>query len=239
LISGTAPPPTFVEAGDSSAQGYGVYAELQEFGVSNTWTTVDQTLVQFGVWPNLGGVPGPGGGVIRLDPGYVGLSAFNPLTGVAVLGPTNVVEGNQAFYFGRASYASGAQVNFTNTTWLASRFTVTNGLFTSGIVTSNSPVLLTAKFSSSGFAYDATTNVTVFNLPSPVLKLPKLIGTNFTVRLEGVSNRVHVIEATTNLSPPTAWQSLGTNNLGATGVWNFTNVANLFPRRFFRAREVN
>jgi len=239
LVSGTVPAPEFVNPGDSSAEGYGVYAELQEAGVTNSWITVDQTLVLFGVWPELNGIPGPGGGVIRLDPGYVGLSAFNPLVGVSVNGPTNVVEGNQAFYFGRANYASGAQVNFTNTIWLASRFTVTNGLFTSGIVTSNSPVTLTAKFSSGGFAYDAVTNTTVLNLPSPLLKLPKVAGTNFTLRLEGVSNRVHVIEATTNLVPPTFWQSLATNNLGATGIWNFTNAVNPQPRRFFRAREVN
>jgi hypothetical protein len=237
LIAGTVPAPSFVENGDSSGEGYGVYAELQEFGVSNNWTTVDQTLVLFGVWPELDGLPGPGGGVIRLDPGYVGLSGFDPLTGVAVFGPTNVVEGNQAFYFGRATYATGFQLNFTNTTWIASLFTATNGLFKSGIVTSNTSVSLLAKYSSSGFNFDATTNVTVLNLPAPVLRSPKLAGTNFTVRVEGVSNRVHVIEATTNLTAPVVWQSVGTNNLGATGFWNFTNAINSNPRRFFRARE--
>jgi len=239
LIAGTAPAPDFVEAGESSAQGYGVYAELQEAGVSNSWITVDQTLVLYGVWPELNGIPGPGGGVVRLDPGYVGLSVFNPLASVVVLGPNSVIEGSQTFYSGRATYALGEQVNFTNTTWLASRFTITNGLFTSGIVTSNTPVALTAKYSTSGFTYDATTNLTVLNLPSPLLTLPKIAGTNFTLRITGVSNRVHVIEATTNLTPPAVWQPLATNSLGTTGLWNFTNAANPHPRRFFRAREVD
>jgi hypothetical protein len=228
-----------VEAGESSAQGYGVYAELQEAGVSNSWITVDQTLVLYGVWPELNGIPGPGGGVVRLDPGYVGLSVFNPLASVVVIGPNNVVEGNQTFFHGRASYALGEQVNFTNTTWSASRFAITNGLFTAGIVTSNSPVTLTAKYSSSGFTYDAVTNLTVLNLPAPVLALPKLAGTNFTMRVTGVSNRLHVIEATTDLTPPTVWQPLGTNNLSASGLWSFTNAVNPHPRRFFRAREVD
>ena len=112
-------------------------------------------------------------------------------------------------------------------------------LFTAGIVTSNSPVTLTAKYSSSGFTYDAVTNLTVLNLPAPVLALPKLAGTNFTMRVTGVSNRLHVIEATTDLTPPTVWQPLGTNNLSASGLWSFTNAVNPHPRRFFRAREVD
>lgn len=237
-IAGIAPAPTEVQAGTSSAEGYGVYAELQEQTGTN-WATLDQALVLYGNWPVLNGLPGPGGGVIRLDPGYIGTSAFDPLASVTVVGSPSVIEGNSASYYGQARYSSGLLFNFTNTTWLATRFNMTtNGVFRPGIINSNTPVTLTAKFSSSGFIYDAPTNVTVINLPSPTLKQPKRAGSNFTFQIEGVSNRVHVVEATTNLSPPQVWLPLATNTLGATGLLNFTNAPGTVPQRFYRAREV-
>jgi len=238
LISGFAPGSTNNLAGFPSAEGYGVYAELQELVGTTNWTTVDQALVLYGIWPNLEGVSGPGGGVIRLDPGYVGLSAFNPLAAVTTIGPSTVFEGNQTAYYGQARYANNALVNFTNTTWLATRFTITNGLFRPGIVDSNTPVTLTAKYSANGFVYDTLTNVTVINLPSPSLSQAKVLGGNFTLRVDGVSNRIHAIEATTNLSAPQVWQPLSTNTLSAGGVWNFTNATGSLPQRFYRAREV-
>lgn len=234
--SGTVPAPGSVSGGASSALGYGIYVNLEEQSGTN-WVTIDQALVTFGNWPDFTGQPGPGGGVIRLDPGYVGLSTFDPLLAVSVLGPNNVVEGNQASFFGRASYASGSQLNFTNTVWLSSLFSITNGLFSSGIVTSNTSVSVTARYSSSGFAYDALTNVTVINLPPPQLSRAVANGGNFTMQITGVSNRLHVIEATIGLTPPAIWQPVATNNLGPSGIWNFTNSMSGFPQRFFRARE--
>jgi hypothetical protein len=211
---------------------------LQEQAAPNQWFSVDETLITFDKWPAIGEVIGPGGGVIRLDPGYVGTSAFNPLAAVTVIGAPTVIEGNPANYFGQARYANGFLFNFTNTTWLATRFNITtNGVYSAGIVTSNSPVTLTAKFSSGAFLYDAVSNVTVINLPAPSLAQPRLVSNNFSLRLTGVSNRVHVIEATTNLSPPQVWQAVGTNTLNASGIWNFTNATST-PQRFYRAREV-
>jgi hypothetical protein len=77
------------------------------------------------------------------------------------------------------------------------------------------------------------------NLPPPLLSRVAASAGNFTMQITGVSNRVHVVEATTNLSPPAAWQPIATNNLGPVGVWNFTNSTVGNPMRFFRARESN
>jgi hypothetical protein len=236
-INGVVPGPNIDDP--STPIAYGAYAALQEQPAPNQWFTMDETLITFDKWPAIGEVIGPGGGVIRLDPGYVGTSAFNPLAAVTVVGSPTVVEGNPASYYGQARYANGFLFAFTNTTWLATRFNITtNGLFSPGIVTSNTPVVLTAQFSSGGFTYDAVSNVTIVNLPSPSLLQPRLAGGNFTLWVEGVSNRLHVVEATTNLSPPQVWQPLGTNTLGAAGVWNFTNATGTLPQRFYRAREV-
>lgn len=237
-ITGLVPAPPILEFTPAAAEGYGIYAELQEqTGITN-WATSDESLVLYGIWHNLGTNSGPGGGVIRLDPGFIGLSAFNPLLSVRVIGPTNTIEGQATVYYGRASYADSTQLNFTNTTWLATQPTITNGLFKSGVIGSNTVVTLTAQFANSGFLYSATTNVTVFNLPSATLKDPKKVGGNFTIRIEGVSNRVHVIEATTNLAPPQVWLPMATNTMGSSGLWNFTNATGVIPQRFFRAREV-
>ncbi len=238
-ISGSAPAPNDPQPGDQSAQGFGVYAELSEQITSNNWAAVDQTLVLYGNWPNLDGLPGPGGGVIRLDPAFIGASAFNPLAAVSVVGPTAVVEGNLAAFSGQGRYYNGFLYNFTNTTWLATLFNITtNGIYTSGGVTSNTVVTVTARYSDSGFVYDSPTNITILNLPPPLLKSPALSGANFILQVSGVSNRVHVVEATTNLSPPGVWLPVRTNTIGPTGLWNFTNGTGSDPQRFYRVREV-
>lgn len=236
-ISGTAPGPDPSDA--STPIAYGVYAELQEQQISNRWFTVDETLVTFDQWPGIGQIFGPGGGVIRLDPSYVGLSAFDPLLSVNVLGPSTVTEGNSAAYMGKATYADSTSYNFTNTSWSASLFTVTtNGLFTTGGVTSNTVVLLTAPYSCSGLIYNATTNVTVLNLPPPIITGLKLTNGNLTFSLNGVPGRSNVIEATTNLSAPAAWLPLITNAADGSGILKVTNLSTAgFPRRFYRARE--
>ena len=223
---------------EESAIGYGVHAELQEQNSSGQWITVDQELLVYGDWPNFTGVPGPGGGVIRLDPGFIGLSAFNPLLSVRIVGPTNVIEGQLTSYYGRAGYADGSQVNFTNTTWLASVPAITNGLLVPKSVTANTAATLTAQFYNSGFLYNAMTNILVLNLPPPVLNNYVASGGNFVLQIQGVSNRVHVVEAATNLAPPVVWVAVKTNAVGATGVLSVTNAIGIFPQRFFRAREL-
>lgn len=236
-IAGTAPPPSEFPPGTRDAEGFGVHAELQELTGTN-WITVDDALVLYGNWPELAGLPGPGGGVIRLDPAFIGGSAFNPLQSVTVIGPPTAIEGTPVAYLGRAVYFNGVQLDFTNTVWLATLPFITNGWFKPGIISSNTTTTLTAQFSNSGFLYSASTNVLVTNLPSPLLSQPALVGGNFVAQIQGVSNRIHVVEAATNLSPPQVWLPVGTNTLGAAGLWSFTNNVSSQPHRFYRAREV-
>jgi hypothetical protein len=239
-IIGTIPAPSYNPgAVQTNAVGYGAYGQFQE-QVDTNWFTADQTLMAFGVWPNLNGFDGPGGGVIRLDPGVTG-AGFNPLAAVAVLGPNTVLEGNTNAYVGRATYANNYQYPFSNTVWTATLFGITtNGLFSSGIVTSNTPVTLSAQYSSAGFLYTATTNITVLNLPSPILAQVQLfLKTNITFQIQGVSNRKHVIEFAAALTNPVVWTPLSTNTLPANGLLNFTNAIGTNQQRFFRARESN
>ncbi len=238
-ISGTVPGPETSDDGFSPI-GFGVYAQLQEEQVTNLWFSVDETLVSFDNWPGIGQIFGPGGGVIRLDPSYVGLSAFNPLQTVNVLGPSTVTEGLSAAYTGKATYTDSSTQNFTNTSWSATRFTIaTNGIFTTGSVTNNTTVSLTAAYSCGGFVYSASSNVTVLNLPPPAITgLQMQANGSLTLSLNGVPGRSHVIEAATNLSAPIGWLPLITNATDGSGILNVTNLpTGGFPQRFYRARE--
>lgn len=236
-IAGLAPA---VDANDLTKQtAYGVYAELQEQPVTNIWFTVDQTLVTYDDWPGAGEVFGPGGGVIRLDPAYGGVTSFSSITNVAIAGATNVLEGHTTNYYGRVNFANGTTQNFTNTIWLTSSFTIaTNGIFTAGSMTSNTPVTLGVIYSFAGITSYAFTNVTVLNLPPPTITNLSLFGNAGVVfTLVGVPGRSNVIEAATNLSAPVLWISL-TTNAPANGSFTYTNFSRTnFPIRFFRARE--
>jgi len=234
-ISGVVPPPS-VNGSVTLGVGYGAYGELQE-SIGTNWFTLDQALLLFGVWPDLNGNQGPGGGVIRLDPGLTG-AGFNPLTNVTVIGPPAVVEGSSAHYFGRARYANGFQSDFTNTVWTSTRFSITNGLLSTGIVTSNTPDTLTAQYSSGGFLYNANTNILVLDLPSPRLAVAMISGGNLTFVVQGVSNRLHVIEAADALTNPIVWIPISTNALDVTGLWTFAEPIGINrAQRFYRARE--
>ena len=178
--------------------------------------------------------------MVRLDPGLTG-AGFNPLTSVNVLGANTVVEGNTNAYSGKATYANNYQYAFSNTTWTATLFNITtNGLFSPGIVASNTPVTITAQYSSGGFLYSASTNISVLNLPPPALAQVQLfLKTNFTFQIQGVSNRKHVIEFAGALTNPVVWTPLSTSTLPANGLLNFTNAIGTNRQRFFRARESN
>jgi hypothetical protein len=212
---------------------FAAYAQLQE-QVGANWFTFDQAFI-------LANVPSllhSGGGVITLAPGLTG-SAFNPLTSVSILGPVTILEGSTAAYFGRARYADSSQYDFSNTVWTATKFSITNGLFTAGSVTSNTPVTLDAKYTSDAFTYDTPTNILILNLPPPTLTgLPTLAGGSFQFSLQGVPSRQHIIEAATNLNAPVVWSPLMTNTTSQSGSLIFTDSkATNFSRRFYRARE--
>jgi Regulator of chromosome condensation (RCC1) repeat len=234
-VTGTIPPAT------SSGYGYGAYLELEEQPITNMWFTVDHLLMGFADWPKLTDFPnGPGGGVIRLDPDFIGSSTFNILKTVSIQGTVALPEGSSMPYTGNAVYFDNTIDNFTNTIWSASKFTVTNGFFTAGSVTSNTTVSLKAQYSYGGLLYNTTTNILVINLPPPVLNgLKNLTNGNFSLTLNGVPGRNHVIEAATNLTPPVIWTPMTTNLTGTNGVFNYTNSSTTnFPKRFFRAREM-
>ncbi len=236
-LAGTAPPPN----GNDPPQpiAYGVYAELQEQPVTNKWFTVDQTLVTYDNWPGIGQIFGPGGGVIRLDPGYGNGANFSFVSNVVISGATTIPEGASTNYFGKATFVDNTTQNFTNTLWFSSAFAITtSGVFTAGSVVSNTTVSLGAAYSFAGITSYAFTNVNVVNLPPPVLTNNFLSGNaGFVFTLVGVPGRSNVIEAATNLSPPVFWQPLATN-APANGVLLFTNFSRTnLPARFYRARE--
>jgi len=229
-INGIVPAPAY--DANTNETGYGVFADLQEQNASD-WSTVDQTFLLLGI-PTT--IIVTGGGVIRLDAGLSG-QAFNPLTNVSILGPLTVNEGSVPAYSGRARYASGLQQDFTNTLWTSTRFSITNGVLKTGSVTSNTPVSLTARYSSGGFIYTAATNLVVLNLPPPKLALPLSSAGGFSLRIDGVAGRRHVIETTVALSNSTVWLPLTTNALDTSGLWNFSEPISTNRQRFYRARE--
>jgi hypothetical protein len=235
-IAGTVPASSSAGA---TGIGHAAFADLQEQPVTNHWFTVDQTLVTFGEWPGVGNIIGPGGGVIRFDPGYTA-SPFSPISAMAILGTNTLTEGRSVNYTGRVTFANTTVQTFTDTTtWSASRFTIsTNGVFTAGNVTSNSIVALTVSYIFGGITFITSTNVTVLNLPAPTItNLFLLNNAGLVFTLNGVPGRSNVIEATTNFAAPVIWLPLATN-APASGSIAFTNFSRTnFPVRFFRARE--
>jgi hypothetical protein len=237
-ISGTIPAPVITDV-NHTGYGYGAYAELQEQDRSGFWHSVDQALIVFGNWPMIGDTAGPGGGVIRLDPGYLGLANNNPLASVQIVGPPVVPEGSRTPFAGKATFLLGQTVTFTQTLWNASRFAMdTNGVFFAGSVTNDMPVTLTNAYSYSGLIYHGWTNVLVSNLPPPTIGA-RLQGSAVSLSIVGVPGRSNRVEATTNLNPPTTvWVPLVTN-APASGVFAFTNsIQTNAPRRFYRVREL-
>jgi uncharacterized repeat protein (TIGR03803 family) len=238
FVTGLCPAPTnYVFAGTTNAIGWGVFAQLEE-QVGTNWFTKDKDLVLYSVWPTNNGFSGPGGGVIRINP--TGGSGIVLLTNTSIIGPLMVNEGTTNAYQGFARFSDGGTFTFSNTVWTASRFTITtNGLFHSDPITSNTPVTLGCFYVYDNRTNNATTNITVLDLPGPRL-------TNFTVLpnkqfqfvINGVPGRLHVIEATANLGPPTIWTSLATSAISPSGNFIFTDPASSsFSRRFYRAHE--
>jgi uncharacterized repeat protein (TIGR03803 family) len=238
FISGICPGPTnYVIAGTTNAIGWGVFAQLEE-QVGTNWFTKDKDLVLYSVWPTNNGFPGPGGGVIRINP--TGGTGIVLLTNTSIIGPLSVNEGTTNAYQGFVRFSDGGTFTFSNTVWTASRFAITtNGLFHSDPITSNTAVTLGCYYVYDNKTNNATTNITVLDLPSPRL-------TNFTIlpskqfqfAVNGVPGRLHVIEATTNLGTPTIWTAIATNATTPGGTFIFTDPgSSSLSRRFYRAHE--
>jgi uncharacterized repeat protein (TIGR03803 family) len=238
VVSNICPAPTnYVIAGTTNAIGWGVFAQLEE-QVGTNWFTQDKDLVTYGVWPTNNGFPGPGGGIIRINP--TGNSAIVKLTNTTILGPLSLNEGSVTNYQGFARFSDGGTFTFSNTLWTASQFSIsTNGLFTAGSVTSNTAVTLACYYVFSEKTNSASTNIMVLNLPGPRLtNFVVLPNRQFQLVINGVPGRSHVIEATTNFGSPTIWTALATNPTAPNGIWIFTDPASSsLSRRFYRAHE--
>jgi hypothetical protein len=239
FITGVCPGPTnYVIAGTTNAIGWGVFAQLEE-QVGTNWFPKDKDLVLYSVWPTNNGFAGPGGGVIRINP--TGGTGIVRLTNTSIIGPLTVNEGTTNAYLGFARFSDGGTFTFSNTVWTASRFTITtNGLFHSDPISSNAPVALGCYYIYDNKTNTAATNITVLDLPGPrltnfVLLLPSK---QFQFIVNGVPGRLHVIEAATNLTPPTIWTALATNATSPSGTFIFTDpAASGLSRRFYRAHE--
>jgi hypothetical protein len=153
-----------------------------------------------------------------------------------------------AAYWGTAHFDNGSSPNFTNTVWTTTdtnRFPIaTNGLLTAGSVQADMFINVTSYFSYQGLTLNTNKPVTIINLPPPQMTgLIRLFDGSFQMTLQGVPGRQHVIEGTTNLTPPVLWKSLttnvtGTNGAPQNGCFIYTDVtATNFDSRFYRARE--
>jgi hypothetical protein len=73
--------------------------------------------------------------------------------------------------------------------------------------------------------------------------IPHIIGVggdsngSVTLSLAGAPGYTYVLEATTDLLPPTDWLPMATNIMGTNGVWPFTDQGTTnFPQRFYRLK---
>lgn len=81
---------------------------------------------------------------------------------------------------------------------------------------------------------------TVFNIPLP---LPPAVITNIAENVDGsvtlfflgAPSSTNIIQATTDLTPPVAWQNVSTNVADANGAWQFTDSNNTATTRFYRS----
>jgi uncharacterized repeat protein (TIGR03803 family) len=237
IISNVCPAPiTNVEG--VVGYGWGAFVLLQQ-QVGTNWFTMDQDLVLYGVWPTVSGFSGPGGGVIRLNP--VSSGAPPLLLQVTNSGPGVVTGGNAAQYIGIANFTEGVVINFSNTAWTASSFSITtNGLFQTRPVATNTMVTIDCPY-----YYNSATNTSSFQVvvvPAPTLSTKGhglLPDHEFQLALNGTYGASYIVEATTNLNQPTVWTPLSTNGPGTNGIWVFTDSqAAGFRQRYYRAQPV-
>jgi len=223
------------------AKGWAVYAILEElFG--NAWLPVDSTLVLYGPWPRIDGLPGPNGGVIRSDPSrplpYL-------LADIALRGPTVLCEAQSALVSGRAMFLTGGISNAQpNWVWTGPLTVSTNGLTTNALITVNpinadTVTTLSATLAFAGSTIRSTSNLTI-RLLNDCFQFRQVTRQGNAVRLELVDRpgKRLAIEFAASLPAPT-WIALATNTVGLNGHFLFTNTLPASaPQHFYRAREL-
>jgi hypothetical protein len=100
----------------------------------------------------------------------------------------------------------------------------------------NYSVTITA---SGGSTNSEIATLTVFD-PAPVIAgVAANADGSITVKLAGAPGSTYVLEATTNLAPIVIWLPIATNQLDASGVWQFTDpLAVNFEQQFYRLELV-
>ena len=77
--------------------------------------------------------------------------------------------------------------------------------------------------------------LTIYN-PAPVIAgVAANPDGSFTLNLAGAPGSTYILETTTNLVPVIVWLPIATNQLGAGGVWQFTDPQAVnFQQQFYR-----
>jgi hypothetical protein len=238
IVSGVCPAPSPFDA-----QNFGVGWDIF---VNFNGGYQDSVFLFSGYWPDVSGYEGPGGGVVRVDPAPI-ISTANPLQVVSasINGPASVSANSKANYSGTvylSNGSTGTSDNFTNTVWTVSptsSFTISsNGVFSAGSVTSNTPVTITAYYFFAGTEYPISTTVTVLG-PLNLGAVGRLSSNRISFILNGQPQTKYVLQTATNLSVPTTWTSVVTNTNGVSGQSSFTNtILSNMPALFYRAVQL-
>ena len=190
----------------------------------------------------LGAVTVSSGGTLAPGVGLSALAISNALT--LSVGATNFFELNKSAKTndsvrGLTSVVFGGTLQVTN---LAGTLTLTDSfkLFyaagMSGAFASLSPPLPAAglRWITNSLAVDGTLRVT--NAPVPRITAANLLGANMVMAAtNGTPGFVFYLQATTNLAVPASWARVTTNNFGASGGIQWTNLINTLNKAsFFR-----
>lgn len=72
--------------------------------------------------------------------------------------------------------------------------------------------------------------------PPGVVSIQKT-GTAVTMTFTGTPGATYVVQASTNLASPAAWQTVSTNVAAANGQWTFLQSTTNYPQRYFRSAK--
>jgi hypothetical protein len=187
---------------------------------------------------------GPGSGAIDLSSYTVGLGTFNPVSGVDILGGSNLLQNTSSSFSGLAHYAYGGNFGpFTTAygAWSCSFGSINdNGQYSVGPVSGPTPVAISVRYFDYPYFYTANKNITVFQtFPVQFMSFNVVSNKSLVFALSGNPNRTNVLETSTNLVSSGSWTPLATNKSDANGLFSFTNSTfTNFSRRFFRARQL-
>jgi hypothetical protein len=135
---------------------------------------------------------------------------------------TNLVGATANFSVGAIACTLLAYQWFFNNTVLNNQ--TKSALTLASVNTTNAGNYSVTATASGGSTTSVVASLTVFN-PAPVITgvTPNPDG-SFVLNLAGAPGSTYILETTANLISPVNWQSVATNTLGASGVWQFTDT---------------